>query len=198
MEHTVARSFADYLCKHDIICRDYYDIYVYGTELVVSFIFTTSIILFIGLLTGYFMISITHLLVFIFLRRFTGGYHADTRWKCKIITISTYGLVLLATIAINIFWQLYLGLLLVGNLAIGYLAPIENPNKPLTDKEKTKFRVLSHIVFTLLCILGLSLTSIAPIIKNTAFHSLTSVIILMIVAKIAKKVRQFGVGTRNR
>ena len=78
MEHLLASRFGDYLRKRKIIQEEYFEVYVYGAELFFSFIVTTLIIAVIAVLSGTVWMSLAHLIVFIALRRLTGGYHADT------------------------------------------------------------------------------------------------------------------------
>ena len=52
MEHYLACSFSKYLCKRRLINQDYYDIYVYGTELTLSFLITVTIIIAAGLIAN--------------------------------------------------------------------------------------------------------------------------------------------------
>ena len=186
MEHLLACSFSKYLCRNKIIEDEYYDIYVYGAELLLSFIVTTGIILLIGLLTGSIPMTLCHVTVFILLRRFTGGYHAKTYLKCKIITIAVYLLVLVSATFVDVHWYLYPALLCIGNITIRFLAPVENPNKPLTDPEKIKFRRLSHIFFSLLTIAGMGLSFFCQPLGNTVFYSLLSVIVLMLITIFMK------------
>ncbi len=176
MEHLLAQWFGNYLCKHNIIEEEYTDVYVYGAELFLSFVITTVIIAIIAVVTHTIWISIAHLIVFISLRRFTGGYHAQTHLKCKLITIAVYLAVIVSAHYIDINWFTYIVLLIVGNSIIFYKAPVENHNKPLTEREIKKFRLLSHIVFTLFSIGGIILSLFYQLLGNTVFFSLLSVI----------------------
>lgn len=186
MEHVLARSFSNYLCRHKIIEEEYFDIYVYGAELVLSFIVTTGIILIIGIIAGMIPATLAHLAVFIALRRFTGGYHAKTYLRCKIITIAVYLSVMLAARYADVAWYIYLPLTLIGNAVIYTLAPVENPNKPLTPEDKLRLRRLSHLFFTALCSAGAALSLIYRPLGNTVFFSGASVIALMIITIFQK------------
>lgn len=188
MEHLMACSFADYLCKRQIIRQDYYEVYVYGTELVLSFIITTALVLIAGFVIGEVMNSMIFLAVFMLLRRFTGGYHANTYLKCKIISISTFLIALFSSHAISVRWWMYAVLLVGGNIVIHLLAPVEHPNKPLSDDEKRKFRRFSHVVFSWITISGLSVQLLTPLSFDILFFSLLSVIILMTIPNSVKGV----------
>ena len=66
------------------------DIYKYGIEITLSTILNILIILILSLIYGSFFTGIIFLLVFIPLRKFTGGYHADTYMKCNIVFAILY------------------------------------------------------------------------------------------------------------
>ena len=188
MEHLMACTFAEYLCKQQIIKRDYYEVYVYGTELVLSFIITTTIVLIAGLIVGEFIGSLIFLSVFILLRRFTGGYHASTHLRCKLVTIAVFLISMGASLLILASWWMYIVLFVIGNTVIWFLAPIENPNKPLNEKEKKKYHWLSHIVFTVLSITGFAFSFLIQSTISILWFSMLAVIVLMIIPKLKKGV----------
>ena len=189
MEHLLACMFSDYLCKHNIIENEYHSVYVYGTELILSFIITVSIILFIGFALNNIISSAVFLAVFIILRRFTGGYHASTYLRCKIVTVSTFLIVLLAAQLIKVNLWIYIIALILGNTVIYFFAPIENPNKLLSDQEKCKFRRLSHVSYTALSITGIIICIWTSINSSILLFSMLAVIALMIISILKKGVK---------
>lgn len=186
MEHLLASRFGDYLRKRKIIQEEYFEVYVYGAELFLSFIVTTLIIAVIAVLSGTVWMSLAHLIVFIALRRFTGGYHADTYLKCKLLTVSVYITVILLARYFDIEWYSYLILIFAGNTIIHFKAPVENPNKPLSDQQKRRLKVLSHIVFSGLVICGSALSFLDQLLSNTVFFSAVSVLASIIVTVFRK------------
>ena len=179
MEHYLSMVFAKTLLKKNIINRDLFEVYVYGTELFLSFLFTNIIIIIIGIIIEQVIPTLLHLLIFIIIRRFTGGYHASTYLKCKITMILIYALVIILAnyTKINMFG--FILLLLYGNFIIYIAAPVENPNKKLTDKQKVKFKKLSYIAFSITTGFGIILFYYFDTLGKTVFYSLTSVITLM-------------------
>ena len=186
MENSIACSFADYLCKRKIIKPELHEVYVYGTELVLSFIFTVLAVLIAGLIAGHIISSLVFLTVFILLRRFTGGYHANSYLKCKLVTVSVFLGSLLASAMIDVNWWMFVILTIVGNIIIHYFAPVENVNKPLDDGEKKRLRKLSHLVFSVLSVCGLIIRVVTYLPISILFFSLFSVIVLMIIPKSTK------------
>ncbi len=186
MEHKLSTMFCQYLVHNGIITNEYYDVYVYGMELLLSFLLSTILIILIGLLTDNLIPTINYLIIFITLRNFTGGYHASTYLRCKLASIFIYTLTLLATKHIPVDMKGYLALGIIGYLIIYYLAPIENPNKPLTFHERKKHKITSLILFSVF--IGISfIMSILNVESNIIFYTLLSVIILMIISPHRKK-----------
>ena len=186
MEHYLARSFANHLLKSNIITDVLFDVYVYGTELLLSFIITNALIIGLGFLFNRVVETIIHLTVFILIRRFTGGYHATTYLRCKIIMIVVYLCTLFfsAVASVDEFW--YIILFAFGNFIIFFSAPIENPNKKLDYSDKKRFRMLSHIFFTATIIIGFVLLRVNMALGKTVFFSLLSVVALMITPILMK------------
>lgn len=186
VEHSLACKFTDYLCKRNIINEDYYDVYVYGSELTLSFIITVALVFIAGCFAGDLPSSIVFLTAFILLRRFTGGYHANTYYKCKVITVFAFLISLFASRIIHTDLWMYVVLFAVGNVIIHFLGPVENPNKPLNENEKKKYRRLSHLMFSIIIVLGLLIYLSFPVSNDILFFSLLSVLILMIIPNIMK------------
>ena len=126
--------------------------------------------------------------VFIMLRRFTGGYHASTYLKCKVITASAFLASLFSSHLLTVHWWMYIILLILGNAVVFILAPIENPNKPIEDKDKVKLRRLSIVTFSAMTICGPLSELWLHIESEILFFSLLAVLVLMIIPKIMKGV----------
>lgn len=140
MEHKLSTRFCQYLIFNRIITNEYFDVYVYGMELLLSFLFSTSLIIFIGLLTDSLLPTIEYLIIFMILRNFTGGYHASTYLRCKIASIFIYTITIWATIHVPVDMNGHIVLGIIGYLTIYRFAPIENPNKPLTYHERKNIK----------------------------------------------------------
>ena len=70
-----------------IIQKEFEAIYIYGFELLLSFVVSVSIILALSILIRKFFESLIFLVLFIAIRQFTGGFHARTYLKCQIFTM---------------------------------------------------------------------------------------------------------------
>ena len=186
MEHKLSKHICNYLLSTKVINEDYIEVYIYGTELLLSFIISTSIILAIGLITNRFINTIVFLTVFTLLRRFTGGFHANTYLTCKLFTIGTYLAVLLVSEKLTINHISFLMLSLFGLIIICLWGPIEHPNKPITDSSKKRFKTLSIILYSILSLLGIGTIRLSGTLSSVVCYSLTSVIALMILSILKK------------
>ena len=186
MENKLAVKFSDYLLKNNIIDEELYDVYVYGSELALSFIFTTIIIFTLGVLTKTYLQTAIHLIVFVGLRRSTGGFHASTHLRCTIITIAVYQIVVILSVLLNVSFIFYIVLLTIGLSTIIIMGPIENPNKTLSDHTKKKNKAIAISTFTILCITGTVLSFLSKPLGNSLFYSLASVIALMLITILQK------------
>ena len=88
MLNKMATYLARKLLRHQIIQEEALDVYVYGFELLLSFLFTTLLIVTLGLAFQRFLETTVFLGVFIFLRSYSGGYHASKYYACTLVTIN--------------------------------------------------------------------------------------------------------------
>ena len=190
MEHYLSTAFAKHLLNKNIIKEEMFEVYVYGAELFLSFVITNAILIAFGILINQLAATLIHLLIFIALRRFTGGYHATTYLKCKITMVAIYAFTIASAIYVEISIYWYVLLMVAGNVTIFFSAPIENPNKKLDESQKKKCKILSHISFIIVAVSGVILMHFHDTLGKTIFFSLFSVIALMIIAILMKGEKQ--------
>ena len=179
MENKLAKWICRRLRAKQVIDEEYEEVYVYGLELILSFLISTSIILVIGILYGQIISTLTFLATFILIRQYTGGYHANSYIMCKLCTVISFGIFLA-----NVFpvpRLLFLALLTIGCLIIWLFGPIENIHKPLTDQEKQKHKITALTLYVIWSVVGFAISFIVPLISNTIFYTLGAIIILMII-----------------
>ena len=70
MLNKVATKLTKTMLAYKIIAEDMFDIYVYGFELLLSFLFNTTIIMIAGILLGRILQTLLFLLIFVLLRSF--------------------------------------------------------------------------------------------------------------------------------
>lgn len=181
MLNRIAVSLSKKLLSSNTISEEMFDIYVYGLELLISSLFSTTVVLLIGILSGCILETIAFLITFILLRSFTGGFHANTYLLCSVVTFSTFSIVLLLSKFVSIPFYSYLILGVVGLGIITWLAPVENPNKVLTEKKKIRCKITSVILFVMLIFVGILVIQQLPSVSSVIFFTLLADMILIFI-----------------
>lgn len=181
MLNRIATSLSKRLISDGVISENDLDIYVYGFELFFSFLFSLTMILITGCIVNKLFETLAFLIVFILLRSYSGGYHSDTYLKCTVITMSIYGMVMLFSTYLQVHFLLYFVLIILGWVVLYIKAPVENPNKKLTEQEKKKHKVTSLVLFTFFCLGGMFLNVFSEIIGATIWAALVVDLSLMFV-----------------
>lgn len=142
MIHRLSKIITDLLLHKNVISETEIDIYIYGYETVVLGIIDFFIVLAVGLTFNKLITMMIFFAMFISVRLYTGGYHANTVSKCKAIFISIcISLVFLSEFKFP--YYLHILIMILYLITSFFLAPIENHNKPLTSEEQTKYRRIS-------------------------------------------------------
>ncbi len=196
MLNKIAIKLTKTVLAYKIIAEDMFDIYVYGFELLLSFLFNTTIILIAGILFGRILQTLLFLLVFVLLRSFTGGYHANAYCVCTFVTFLIYGGVLLLSELFVPSLFFYSILAIVGLTLMLVFAPIEHPNKKITEKQKRKYKHISLILFLTFITMGALLSHADIRLNAVVFFSLTADLVLLFVKNRKKGVYKHE-GFRN-
>lgn len=142
----LSQIIADFFIREKIIPEKQRDIYEYGFELSISSVIGIIIVLAIGLISGKFWESIVFYIVFCFTRLFTGGFHAPSHLLCKISFAATLLAVLVIDWVLRGIESYYWFILHFYSLVIVcQFAPVENPNKVLTKREKVRCKIIAII-----------------------------------------------------
>jgi accessory gene regulator B len=134
-----------------------------------------------GLLLHRFPVAISFLMVFIIVRRFTGGYHATTYLRCKLCMTGTFCMIIVLTTYLFPPIWFYITVGISGSIAILIWGPVENPNKPLMQHKRIFFKFSALIIFDLLVLISLLLMTISFSISCTMIYTLSLIIILLII-----------------
>lgn len=145
----LSRIIADFFIRQKVVPEEQREVYEYGFELSISSVIGILIVLAIGLVSNRFWESVVFYTVFCFTRLFTGGFHASTYLRCKI----TFAGVLVAVLAAD--WLLkgiesyyWFVLHFYSLIIVCQFAPVENPNKELSERKKVKCKVISIVAMT--------------------------------------------------
>ncbi len=133
-----------------------------GLEILLSKAFFTAVIVIIGVIMNCFFESIIFTVSFSVLREYGGGYHAETRKKCFVLSIMTL-VVALSIIKLAESFQILMfpicGIALISAIYILLKAPIDTPNKRFDEDEirvyGRKARLLTVILSAIAVLLWL-------------------------------------------
>lgn len=185
----IVSKILKYITVQNVISddEDVQDFYRYGIEIGISSILNIVLVLLLGIIINRVLESIVFLVLFIFIRSFTGGYHADTYFRCNLLMCVTF----VITVWINhmtvnkIPVTILIGLILLTEIIIFVLGPIENKNKPIDDSKKVILKIMGVIVSLMINCVGLLFIDsyIGTMIIYTTFLIAT----LMVAAIIKEK-----------
>lgn len=142
MIHRLSKMIAEFLLHKNVISETEIDIYIYGYETVILGFIDFLIVLAVGFIFNKMITILIFFAMFISVRLYTGGFHANTVLRCKAIFISICISVSLLS-EFKFPYYLYIFIMLLYLITSFFLAPIENYNKPLTSEEQTKYRRIS-------------------------------------------------------
>ena len=189
MLHSCAEYFTDILYKHNSLPENRKPVYVYGTELALSTSLSMVSILSISALCMHLFHGILFLLIFIGLRLFAGGYHAETYRKCFLITNSVF----LVTVFISLLldrWNSLSGkifILFISFCIIWALAPIRNEHHPLSDTTYRKNKITARaLVLSISSPILLFYRYLEPYL-SIIVASCMAVAVLMIIPKLKER-----------
>lgn len=142
MVHRLSKIIADFLLKKDAISESEIDIYVYGYEMIILSLIDFCIVVSIGLIFEELFAMLTFFAVFVSVRIYTGGYHANTVLRCKsVFTMISLSIIFLLKLKYPLL--LYILILSLFIITCVCLVPVENSNKPLDKSEQMKYRKIS-------------------------------------------------------
>lgn len=189
MIHRLSKALTNFLANKKILPCEEIEVYEYGFELLISSVIGFLIVLVSGLIFNNLLKSMLFYFIFVTVRPFCGGYHADTHFKCKLTFIIVYAAVMIfsSIFAANydIIYQLLV--LAVYILTIILYAPVEHPNKPLDLDERKRNRNISVVLAVVLSAGSFVIAYFSIEYATIITLTLLSVSILMMITKLNKE-----------
>lgn len=176
------------LLKRDNIVLEEYEIYLFGVQQMISNILNALSALLIGLVTGEILPCMIFLICFTAIRQYAGGYHASTRIRCYLLSMSVIAAVLLIIHNFVISYWLLAGLMLAASLVILLLSPVDTENKRLDSIEQNYYRRKAIVIW------GLEIAAAAICIWLNYECGAESIVFALVVLSIA----QVAEAERNR
>lgn len=181
MLEKASKSITNSLRKKGIVLDEFADVYQYGFELLLSFLISTGLVILAGIILNRFIETLVFLLAFISLRSFTGGFHAMKYWICTVSTFGVYSLVMFVSFYVSVSFYVFYILFLTGSIILYIKAPVGNPNKELTKKQKSKYKWISLALFFGLLLIGYVFVKSNSAISSTVCFTLIIDLVLMFV-----------------
>lgn len=150
MIETLAKKITNKLIENRIINSEDIEIYNYCFETTIVSLISHCSLFILSVLLNEFICSMIFLISFSVFRRICGGYHTDSYTKCSIMSLLSYLAMILIIKKINIIFCLSFYILIIGLIIIFLLSPIQDKNKPFTEKQYKRFKIISKSFATIL------------------------------------------------
>ena len=185
-----------FVSKYVDITSEMNDIYQYGIEITISSILNIILVLLCSLFLSDFFAGLPYLFIFVFLRSFTGGYHATTYFRCNLTIVTTFLVTFIFYKTITYYeisFLVFEAIMLISLVPIIIFSPVPNKHKPLTDMRRKQSYKLSIVIASALSLIGLILFALG--ISIGAMIILTvAMISLLILAEIFMQRRGYHEG----
>lgn len=141
-----------YLIKNSSVREKDRAIYQYGIEIGLSIVGTFCSILAMALIFKNMKETLLFFVSFIALRRYSGGYHASTPFRCYLMSIGLYGIFCLICKTRMLSWD-YLSLvsMLFSIMVVWKCAPIIHKNRRVCESDSIRYQRLSRYVCLIEC-----------------------------------------------
>lgn len=142
----IADAITEWMIEKCIIRRKDKKIYITGICQFISIILDFLGIVLIGIVFGEIIRILLFSILFMLLQRYAGSYHAKTRIRCYFgsMCIVTINSVFFAYVTFSM--GILTGLLVMSDISINVLAPVENCKKRLDNMEKTVYGRKTYII----------------------------------------------------
>ncbi len=136
----LSHKIGDDLVRSGVVKEEDAEVYIYGINQILAYVFNASSSLIIGLIFGVTFEIIIFMATYIPLRSFAGGYHAQTPLRCYIFSVIMLIIVSIGMKHLCLADWLYYAILAVSVFVILALSPVEDKNKPLDEVEHKVYK----------------------------------------------------------
>lgn len=154
MLQILAKKITASLVLNKIISPDDMEAYTYGLELLIPKLVLYLLVFILAALTKTVVVSLLFVVMYMSLRKYTGGFHCKTAERCLCVSLLIH--ILMITVyylSISTTDFILLALSAVSSVVIVRFSPIENENRPLDNGEKHKYKVKSILFMVVILIL---------------------------------------------
>ena len=195
MIDNLAKKITTKFIDHKIIKSDDREIYNYCFETTIVILLSYSLLFILSMIFNEFMSTLIFIISFSSFRKVCGGYHADNYLKCGIMSLASYLFLIFTIKKLNIIFEISTLTLVLGALTIMFLSPIQDDNKPFTDKQYKRFKIISKglaailiIVFVIMEALGLH-KSITNKYYFSFCYGIDLIAFSLLISKIGRRIK---------
>jgi len=159
MIESMSRRFVGWLLKQEAIRPDQMDLYEYAAFTLVFNLLPVGLAFVIGLFMRMGTEGVCMMIPFIFTRKFSGGYHMQSPWKCFLSsTCVLSGVLILIRVIVTrqLFYPFWI-VLILSEACILLLSPIDTEKRKLTEKEHRTFKTAARIISLIFVVITVSL-----------------------------------------
>lgn len=189
MLNLISRGLVHFFIKQNAITKEDEEVYLYGTELIVSMASSVITTLIITLLFSQWYYFFIFFIFFLPLRRNAGGYHAESYGSCYLTTVLVYSLYILLikyasyapvyTVFLSIVFWIF---------TVFKYAPLIHKNNVITQTQINTRKFVSRLLITVYSLIVLLLLLFEVDFKLISAISLTILIVAFsIIFNILKK-----------
>ena len=152
---SVYQKMADRLIRKGYIEADDREVYAYGFDIIFYTIWSTAVLLVIGILFRKFWDAVVMVAVFYAFQCTGGGYHANTHWKCLLTMVVglILGLIMCCLGITPVVLWIIMG---IGTILLLALPLVLHPRKAYLENRRKSLSIRSVIVT--FCILAIAIT----------------------------------------
>lgn len=141
-----AEKIADKLLKSKTIAEEDKEVYVYGFKSGLTLILNLLTVIAIGAVFGMILESLAFMAFYMPFRSYAGGFHASTPWRCYGISWIMMAAVLIWLKFMPLLSIVCIAAIIIGSILCFVLAPVEDKNKPLDEKEQKVYKKRAYII----------------------------------------------------
>lgn len=167
MIEILAKKITNKFIDSNIIKSEDKEIYNFCFETTIVILLSYSLLFILSIIFNEFISSFVFIFSFSSFRKICGGYHANNYLKCGLMSLASYLFLILIIKKFNTVFEVSTSVLIIGTIAIIFLSPIQDDNKPFSRKQKKRFKLISRGLATILILVFI-------ILEIFGFHRLIS------------------------
>lgn len=176
--------------KNGIIDSRDINMYVYGVELILSSLFSIFCVVLIGIIHFSIIDSLLFLMIFIPIRLFSGGYHANSYLSCNISMIITFTSTAYCAYNIKPSINSIIATLIINYIVFFFCCPVENKYKLLDNGQKKRCKLIALRLLTIASFLSLLSYYINLNYYKIIFFTLLAITLLIPIGIIKNKIER--------